>query len=32
MLAPIPAHIGANAVFNQVEVLGGAPAKVAPGE
>jgi len=26
MLAPLPAHMGANAVFNQAEVAGGAPA------
>src|SRR6202023_3572127 len=26
MLAPIPAHMGSNAVFNQAEVVGGAPA------
>jgi len=32
MLAPVPAHIGANAVFNQDEVAAGAPAVVAPGE
>jgi NADH-quinone oxidoreductase subunit I len=32
MLAPKPAHIGANAVFNQAEVAGGAPAVPAPGE
>ena len=32
MLAATPAHLGANSVFNQVEVLGGAPAEVAPGE
>jgi NADH-quinone oxidoreductase subunit I len=32
MLAPKPAHMGANSVFNQAEVLGGAPADVAPGE
>jgi len=28
----VPAHIGANAVFNQDEVAAGAPAVVAPGE
>src|SRR5438270_6799563 len=32
MLAPTPAHIGANSVFNQDEVAAGAPAVVAPGE
>jgi len=32
MLAPTPAHIGANVVFNQAEVAGGAPAIPAPGE
>jgi hypothetical protein len=32
MLAPIPAHMGANAVFNQDEVANGAPAAVLPGE
>ena len=31
MLAPAPAHLGANAVFNQAEVGGGAPAGVLPG-
>jgi hypothetical protein len=29
MLAPFPAHMGANAVFNQAEVLGGAPKSPA---
>src|SRR5207245_5557340 len=28
MLAPVPAHIGANAVFNQDEVAAGAPAEI----
>jgi NADH-quinone oxidoreductase subunit I len=32
MLAPVPAHIGANAVFNKAEVSGGAPAEPGPGE
>jgi hypothetical protein len=32
MLALKPAHIGANAVFNQADVAGGAPAFPAPGE
>ena len=32
MLAPAPAHLGANAVFNQAEVDAGAPAAPAPGE
>ena len=32
MLAARPAHLGANSVFNSAEVLGGAPAEVAPGE
>jgi len=32
MLAPQPAHLGANIVFNQMEVEAGAPAVVAPGE
>ncbi len=31
MLAPRPAHMGANAVFNQAEVAGGAPAVPVPG-
>ena len=31
MLAPMPAHIGANAIFNQAEVVGGAPPAVVPG-
>ena len=32
LLAPRPAHLGANPVFNAAEVAGGAPAEVAPGE
>src|SRR3989442_11891561 len=32
MLAPMPAHMGANAVFNQEEVAAGAPAEIMPGE
>jgi len=32
LLAAAPAHIGANPVFNTAEVIGGAPAEVAPGE
>ena len=32
MLAPMPAHMGANSVFNQAEVEAGAPAVPAPGE
>jgi NADH-quinone oxidoreductase subunit I len=32
MLAPAPAHMGANLVFNQAEVQAGAPAAVLPGE
>ena len=32
LLAPKPAHLGANPVFNAAEVIGGAPADVAPGE
>src|SRR5438477_7577473 len=32
LLAPISAHIGANAVFNSEEVGAGAPAVPAPGE
>jgi NADH-quinone oxidoreductase subunit I len=31
MLAPKPAHLGANAVFNQAEVTGGAPPVLIPG-
>jgi NADH-quinone oxidoreductase subunit I len=31
MLAPRPAHMGANAVFNQAEVAGGAPTVPVPG-
>ena len=31
MLAPRPAHMGANAVFNQAEVAGGAPTAPLPG-
>ena len=31
MLAPRPAHMGANAVFNQADVDGGAPAEMVPG-
>ena len=31
MLAPKPAHMGANAVFNQAEVAGGAPQLPVPG-
>jgi NADH-quinone oxidoreductase subunit I len=31
MLAPKPAHMGANAVFNQAEVADGAPAVPVPG-
>ena len=31
MLAPRPAHMGANIVFNQADVDGGAPAQVVPG-
>jgi hypothetical protein len=26
LLAPVPAHLGANAVFNRAEVEAGAPA------
>ena len=32
LLAAAPAHLGANPVFNTAEVIGGAPADVAPGE
>jgi len=31
MLAPRPAHMGANAVFNQAEVAEGAPSASVPG-
>jgi NADH-quinone oxidoreductase subunit I len=31
MLAPRPAHMGANIVFNQADVDGGAPVQVLPG-
>src|ERR1700751_3735959 len=31
MLAPRPAHMGANIVFNQADVDGGAPAEMVPG-
>ena len=31
MLAPRPAHMGANIVFNQADVNGGAPAEMVPG-
>src|SRR5262249_7841550 len=31
MLAPRPAHMGANIVFNQADVSGGAPAEVVRG-
>jgi hypothetical protein len=31
MLAPVPAHMGANAVFNQDEVASGAPSFPVPG-
>ena len=31
MLAPRPAHMGANSVFNQAEVADGAPASPLPG-
>src|ERR1700682_685302 len=31
MLAPRPAHMGANVVFNQADVDGGAPAEMVPG-
>src|SRR3979411_2454560 len=31
MLAPRPAHMGANVVFNQADVNGGAPAETVPG-
>ena len=31
MLAAMPAHIGANAIFNQADVAGGAPALPVPG-
>ena len=31
LLAPGPAHLGANAVFNRAEVEGGAPALPVPG-
>jgi hypothetical protein len=31
MLAARPAHMGANAVFNQAEVAEGAPAGPVPG-
>ena len=31
MLAPRPAHLGANSIFNQAEVGGGAPAVPVPG-
>ena len=32
MLAPRPAHMGANVVFNQADVDGGAPAEIGAGE
>jgi len=32
LLAPKPAHLGANPVFNAAELIGGAPTEVAPGE
>jgi NADH-quinone oxidoreductase subunit I len=31
MLAPRPAHMGANVIFNQADVDGGAPAEMVPG-
>jgi NADH-quinone oxidoreductase subunit I len=31
MLAPAPAHMGANLVFNQADVNGGAPIEMVPG-
>jgi len=31
MLAPRPAHMGANAIFNQADVDAGAPAQLVPG-
>jgi NADH-quinone oxidoreductase subunit I len=31
MLAPAPAHMGANMVFNQADVASGAPAHVVHG-
>src|SRR5713226_3179449 len=31
MLAPRPAHMGANSVFNQADVDGGAPTEMVPG-
>jgi NADH-quinone oxidoreductase subunit I len=31
MLAPRPAHMGANVIFNQADVDGGAPAQMVPG-
>jgi len=31
MLAPRPAHMGANIVFNQADVAGGAPMEMGPG-
>ena len=31
MLAPRPAHMGANVVFNQADVDGGAPVQMMPG-
>src|SRR5580704_7674756 len=31
MLATRPAHLGANVVFNQADVNGGAPAEMVPG-
>ena len=31
MLAPRPAHMGANVIFNQADVNGGAPAEIVPG-
>src|SRR2546425_7997447 len=31
MLAPRPAHMGANIVFNQADVDGGAPTEMVPG-
>jgi hypothetical protein len=32
MLAPKPAHMGANAIFNQAEVGGGAPSLPVQGD
>src|SRR5271154_5529125 len=31
MLAPAPAHMGANVIFNQADVDGGAPIQMEPG-